>query len=500
MSKSNQPPADAPVSPPFCADGLSFTPPGLWDLAQFRFGEQHFRDGGLFAQFDDLLRERIIFRWYNRLVDPKRLATSYIANLGDEIRRNLPAGIPQPEIVPGPFEAIPAAGLSGNVTRCIFKSGEMFGRIYTFAWPDAAVKRTALLCLAYSAAENNRTVENWESALLASLRFEPAAVAGNRAWSLGGMRFDAPAALMLWEAEAFAGQFKLALRPERRFLKQHRGQELVLFRSGLAATSLAKSSLQTVALGWLKTIQGPRSPKFIEDGTELVVERLPANPLTRLAAKAKTLSRRARGDRLRGLVRHRTEDNALTGVFWFSHDPIDTTEVRRLDASLVIASLEGHPQMSAQAGLVAAAKLPLPALDSKGQPIMTRPWQWRTLVLRNPTASTEPLHDGLRMRLPVQPSKMTGMLRRFSGMGSTPLPDKVVELDEIGAELWQQFDGKADLWQITSQFSRKYRLGIRESERLIWQHLQNMVKRGIIGLAIPRLKVQEAPFENAPTH
>ncbi|MGH7143358.1 MAG: hypothetical protein ACREJ2_04405 [Planctomycetota bacterium] len=502
MAHSKTPAAPA-IEPewrlPFCMEGLSFVPPGLWDLTQFRFGEQHFRDGGLFAQFDDLLRERLIFRWYNKQADPKRMTIAYIGNLSDEVKRNLPQGIAPPEIVPGPFQEELAPGLNAPIVKCVFRSGDLFGRIYTFPWPDPAVKRTVLICLAYSAAENNRIVEDWEEALLGSLSWQAPGSSGTRMWSVGGLRCDAPGYLMLWETEVYAGQFKMLLRPDRRYLKEHPGEELVLFRAGLAKTTLENSSLHAVALNWLKTVQGPRSPDFSESPDRLEVRSTPGNPVSKLAARAKRISRRARGDFLLGAVRQRPDFNALVGVFWFSHRPLDPARLEVLEKSLTVRGLEAHPAMPVQAGLPSVQKMPAPEMDAKGRPVMTRAWQWRTIVLRNPSASIETIHDGLRLKLPVQPTKMTSVLRRFSGMGRQALPDKIVDLDRIGAELWEQFDGKADLWKITSAFSQKYRLSIRESERLIWQHLQNMVKRGIVGLAIPKYQEQEALFENAGT-
>ncbi|HTL52522.1 MAG TPA: hypothetical protein VL860_08120 [Planctomycetota bacterium] len=482
---------------PFQAEGFSLTPPGLWDLAQFRFGEQNFRDGGLFIQFDDLLRERLIFRWYNKKADPKMMAVSYVANLAQEVKRNLPPGVPAPEIVPGPFQEVFAPSLTAPIVKCTFKSGELLGRIYTFPWPDPAVPRTVLICLAYSAAENNATIEDLERRLLDSLSYQPASDTGTRSWSVGGLLAQLPGYFQMWEADAYAGQFKLVLRPEKRFLKQHPGEELVLFRSGLAALTMARSSLHAIALEWLKGVQGPRSPKFDESPGLLNLHNTPSNPVTKLAARAKTISRRARGDYLLGVVRHRPDQNALTGVFWFAHRKIAPERFAALESTLALRTMEAADEMPALSGLPPLKKMVLPDLDAKGRPMITRPWQWRTIVLRNPSAGTEEIHDGLRLRLPVKPTKMTGLIRRFSGMGNQTLPDRVIELDGLGAELWNQFDGKTDLWTITAAFSNRHHVSIRESERLIWQHLQNMVKRGIIGLAIPRLQEQETLFENA---
>jgi len=64
--------------------------------------------------------------------------------------------------------------------------------------------------------------------------------------------------------------------------------------------------------------------------------------------------------------------------------------------------------------------------------------------------------------------------------------EQVIELDEIGDEVVRMCDGQNTVKEIARRLAKKRKLDEREAEAALLQYLQMLVKRGVIGIAIPR--------------
>ncbi len=65
--------------------------------------------------------------------------------------------------------------------------------------------------------------------------------------------------------------------------------------------------------------------------------------------------------------------------------------------------------------------------------------------------------------------------------GSTKFIRKV-ELDQLGAQVWNLIDGKNDVLAIIRKFAEIYRLDIKEAEISVTLFLRSLGKKGLIGM------------------
>ena len=60
-----------------------------------------------------------------------------------------------------------------------------------------------------------------------------------------------------------------------------------------------------------------------------------------------------------------------------------------------------------------------------------------------------------------------------------------MELDSLGSEMVRLFDGKRNVEQIARHLANTRKMKRREAEVALLRYLQVLVKRGIVGLAVP---------------
>lgn len=62
---------------------------------------------------------------------------------------------------------------------------------------------------------------------------------------------------------------------------------------------------------------------------------------------------------------------------------------------------------------------------------------------------------------------------------------KTFELDSLGLMVWESCDGRTSVQQIIRKLARTYKLNLREAEVPTVRFLQTLVKKGLIGMAVP---------------
>jgi hypothetical protein len=98
-------------------------------------------------------------------------------------------------------------------------------------------------------------------------------------------------------------------------------------------------------------------------------------------------------------------------------------------------------------------------------------------------AIVEASDGGARLQVPVRPSRLAGRIFRVPE-GTT----KTFELEAIGYSVWKQCDGKTSVQQIIRRLSVQYKISLRETEVSTVAFLQTLVRKGLIGMAVPEPK------------
>jgi hypothetical protein len=76
---------------------------------------------------------------------------------------------------------------------------------------------------------------------------------------------------------------------------------------------------------------------------------------------------------------------------------------------------------------------------------------------------------------------IAALVRRFGGP-SDKIETKKIELDVLGAAVWDMIDGNRSVRQIIREFAEQHQLHPREAEVSVTQFLRSLGKRGLIGL------------------
>jgi len=82
---------------------------------------------------------------------------------------------------------------------------------------------------------------------------------------------------------------------------------------------------------------------------------------------------------------------------------------------------------------------------------------------------------------------VTAHVKRGTGlraMFQPPVMEKRVELDELGAFVFRQIDGKRTTKDIIDAFMRKYRVNRREAELSCVDFLKSLLKRNVISVVV----------------
>jgi hypothetical protein len=111
-------------------------------------------------------------------------------------------------------------------------------------------------------------------------------------------------------------------------------------------------------------------------------------------------------------------------------------------------------------------------------------------VIRHPQACETALAGGgLEVGLPY---RKPWVIRMFSRQGRQTFMRRF-ELDQIGADLWRQIDGRRTAGDLAIYLACKRNLEARQAEDSLIAYLQMLMVRGLVGLVVP----QERPESQA---
>lgn len=108
---------------------------------------------------------------------------------------------------------------------------------------------------------------------------------------------------------------------------------------------------------------------------------------------------------------------------------------------------------------------------------------WRAMLglrpVRNP--ELEWSQDGGKVVLQLRHQKPSGWKQRLVGLVLPTPPDRQVELDTIGSEVWLLIDGQRTMGSIAGELAQKYQLSPREAELSLQQYCKELGRRGYVG-------------------
>jgi len=99
--------------------------------------------------------------------------------------------------------------------------------------------------------------------------------------------------------------------------------------------------------------------------------------------------------------------------------------------------------------------------------------------VRNPVLQWEET-DG-RIILRARRDKARGWKARLTNVFVSLPEEHVVELDDIGSEVWRQIDGKHSMADIVDSLAKSRKLEKREAELSLQQFFKELMRRGYVG-------------------
>lgn len=103
--------------------------------------------------------------------------------------------------------------------------------------------------------------------------------------------------------------------------------------------------------------------------------------------------------------------------------------------------------------------------------------------VRNP--ELEWSQDGGKVMLVLKHQKQPGWKQRLVELFLPTPPNRQVELDTIGSEVWLLIDGQRTMGSIAGELAQKYQLSPREAELSLQQYCKELGRRGYIGFVKP---------------
>lgn len=117
--------------------------------------------------------------------------------------------------------------------------------------------------------------------------------------------------------------------------------------------------------------------------------------------------------------------------------------------------------------------------SNKGPAPIDRREAMQSIPAINPGVTFQKEDDGHLMAL-VPTKRPSGFLSRFMASTST----RRIRLDEIGAFVIENINGKRTVQEIVDAFAAKYRVNRREAELSMADFLKSLVQRNIIAIGI----------------
>jgi hypothetical protein len=121
---------------------------------------------------------------------------------------------------------------------------------------------------------------------------------------------------------------------------------------------------------------------------------------------------------------------------------------------------------------------------SKKQPsAFSRQEALTRVPIKNPLVRESRLESGVVLLTYPQPLRpfVAALSRRIGGSAGVN-PERKLELDDLGTQVWDMIDNRRPVERLVRRFAERHRLPPREAEVSVTQFLRELGRRGIIGL------------------
>ena len=131
-------------------------------------------------------------------------------------------------------------------------------------------------------------------------------------------------------------------------------------------------------------------------------------------------------------------------------------------------------------------------LGKKPTPSLTREQSLSACMARTRTVRAEPGDEGgITLHVPFRASALVMRLSRWLGGGAG---EARVELDEIGAFVWEMCDGDTSVREMIARLSERHQIGRKEAEVSLMTFLKTLMRRGLVSAIVEKEK--PPPSEN----
>jgi len=121
----------------------------------------------------------------------------------------------------------------------------------------------------------------------------------------------------------------------------------------------------------------------------------------------------------------------------------------------------------------------------KPKPSLSREESLSACVARSRTVRAEPGGEGggVTLHVPFRASALVMRLSRWLGGGAG---EARVELDEIGAFVWEMCDGRTTVREMIARLSERHRIGRKEAEVSLTAFLKSLMRRGLVSVIVDK--------------
>ncbi len=110
-------------------------------------------------------------------------------------------------------------------------------------------------------------------------------------------------------------------------------------------------------------------------------------------------------------------------------------------------------------------------------------------MMKNESADTRTLGDQ-GVRITVRKKKAAFLVPPISWIIRTK-QSHTVSLDHIGTQIWNWCDGKRTVEDVIDEFAKTYSLSFHEARVSVTGHLQQLVKRGVLAVAVKKTDTED---------
>ncbi len=118
-------------------------------------------------------------------------------------------------------------------------------------------------------------------------------------------------------------------------------------------------------------------------------------------------------------------------------------------------------------------------------PPISREQMLNSRVARNAALRVERSEDSVTLWVTLPPSPL---LRRFPRLAGKAVSERRIELDEVGAFVWDLCDEKTPVRAMIDRLCERYKMNRKEAEVALLSYLRTLAKKRLVFIVVPKEK------------